>query len=241
MQLDKCLTLSPTGSPSPTSPPGPRKIIIKGTETPKLIPDASICGCIGQKGCGCDDTKRGGSPEPEPGPPAPVPLPVDTEEEDCTVDNVAIAIAIEHERVDDLLMKLKSPNGDEVPLRRPSIFGGQAAGSSKDNLIIFDDSFSGALDPQELIVDADDNIIAGTYFARGKDPNPEGLGKFNGMEAEGTWTFEVIDFKDRKVGFIYSVEMEITCEEPKPSEHPSSSPAPSESSVPTTLLRPTVS
>ena len=220
------------------------KITIKGTETPKLIPDGvNFCDqCTGSflsKGCSICDIKGGTLLEP--GPPAPVPLPVDIEE-DCTVENVAIDIAIEHERVGDLTMRLFSPDGGEVVLVDEP---GSSANLVPGNTITFDDSFSGAKDPQTLgdDVDANDDILAGTFFARRTRKNPEGLGKFNGMEAEGEWVFTATDNLQNAIGVIASVELEleITCEDPKPSEYPSSSPAPSESSKPSTLLRPTVS
>ena len=132
----------------------------------------------------------------------------------CTAANVAIAIGIDHTRVGDLAMELRSPDGDSVLLinQPPS-----DANFIPGNLITFDDSDPDALDTLVFgaNVDGSGNLLARTYFAQGNGsgvyPNPEGLGKFNGITAKGDWRFDNFDVFPGNTGTIESVELTITC------------------------------
>ena len=137
----------------------------------------------------------------------------------CTIDNVAIAFGIDHTRVGDLVMELLSPDDGDVLLAVPP--EDSDANLVAGNKITFDDSASGAKDPQTLgaNVDGSDNILGGIYFAEGSefgevDP-VNGLGLFNGTAvAEGDdWTFVVTDYVPGNAGTIQSVELTITCAE----------------------------
>jgi len=133
---------------------------------------------------------------------------------DCTIDNVAIALGINHEYVGDLRMILSSPvAGGANLVDQPS----SDANLVSTNVITFDDRVV-ARDPQTLgdDVDGSGNILAGTYNAQGDGSgfgNSEGLGRFNGtvLPEAGDWTFEIVDFFSGNTGTIESVELAITC------------------------------
>jgi hypothetical protein len=153
-----------------------------------------------------------------------VDLPVELEEGcDCTVANVAITFGIDHPNVRDLGMGLFSPDFTVGVL----LFGGSPPSDANlvpGNLITFDDSAGGALDPRNIgsNVDGSDNILTGTYYAQGDlsnsigafYPDPDGLiGLFNGkvLPAAGDWTLVVDDGFFGNSGTIQSVELTITC------------------------------
>jgi len=165
----------------------------------------------------------------------------------CTIENVAIAIGINHPNVGDLLMRLFSPDGNGVNLIfRPA----SSANLVSSNKITFNDRSVGALNPQSLGSDTDGsgNILAGTYFADGNgsgEVNGAGLiGLFNGkvlQDIEGDdWTFIVDDVQQGDSGTIESVELTITCAEENslttPSTSPSSSPTMAPSTSPSTRV-----
>ena len=156
-------------------------------------------------------------PDADPADPALVTLPVTLNPGcNCTAANVAIAIGITHPNVGDLIMTLKEPDVEFVFLvsQPPS-----DANLTASNLITFDDSASGALNPQTLGngLGTDDPIPEGTYFAQGNNTGAVdpvfGLGLFNGTAAAGDWTFEVFDLVANNTGTVESVELTITCAE----------------------------
>ena len=190
--------------------------VLKGTELPKDFPDANPTSKQSSVLAPVPQSKGTSTPkEVIAGPPAPVPIPAVTCD-NCAVQNVAIDVAIDTERISDLTMRLFSPDGKEVLLvdQPPS-----GANLSPDVPITFDDSDT-FTPPLELGLGlfSSEDIPAGTYNAEGVGlgsgtyPNPGGLVKFNGLNAKGVWTFEVYDNVPGPVGaFVESVELTITC------------------------------
>jgi len=137
----------------------------------------------------------------------------------CTVDNVAIAIGIDHTNVGDLDMGFTAPDGDGINLvSQPS----SSASLVSTNKITFDDS---TLEKDPLTLGDTDPIPADSYNAQGSNPSTPGtypdpnfgLGIFNGKVLQdlegGDWTFVVNDFLSGNTGTIESVELTITCAE----------------------------
>jgi len=157
-----------------------------------------------------------------------VTLPVELEEGcGCTIDNVAIAIGIDHPFVGILTMALLPPdfnftfpNDDDAVLL--VYYQEYDANLVSSNKITFGDTpDANTKDPQTLGagLGTDEDILAGTYYALGNitatigADYPDlvnGLGKFKGETAAGDWTFGV--FPPSPVnGTVESVELTITC------------------------------
>jgi len=159
--------------------------------------------------------------------PAIVTLPV--ERSGCSVDNVVIALGIDYHAAGRLIMNLNSPDGTGVILVASAQGDRPPGGNDSSNLvsanpITFDDS-STNINPQTLGDggNAFFDIPAGTYNAQGNGlsindvyPNPEGLSKFFGLDAEGDWTFDVVDVFSSGAVTVRSVDLTITCLENSP-------------------------
>jgi len=159
-----------------------------------------------------------------------VTLPVELEEGcGCTIDNVAIAIGIDHPFVGYLAMALLPPdfnftfsNDDDavVLVYDQEEYDANLVSSNK---ITFDDTpDANTKDPQTLGagLGTDEDILAGTYYALGNDTATigadypdlvNGLGKFKGETAAGDWTFGVFPVPFPVNGTVESVELTITC------------------------------
>lgn len=195
----------------PSEPPR-AKLIVKGTETPKLIPEASYTYKFGGRSF--------------PGAPAPVPLPVECT--DCTVKNVAIDVGIDFREAGELTMRLISPDNKEVLLVDRAEGAGFTSLSSKNLITFNDEPAEDPQDPQTLGLPFAPTAIvpSGTLYAQGSNPrgiggdypNIEGLQKLKGVEAKGKWIFEAVDNLfllkgDIVVPIVESVKLEITCNE----------------------------
>lgn len=125
-------------------------------------------------------------------------------EQEGLIASIAVSMDIKHTYVSDLVANLISPNGTSISLFRNPGENVTFQGCSRDDLILsFNDN---APQSNDLLSNSCDNT---TPTISGAFQPLQALSGFNGEDAQGTWTLEVIDEFSEDGGAIESWSLEI--------------------------------
>lgn len=140
-------------------------------------------------------------------------------EQEGLVASIAVSMNIKHTYVSDLVANLISPNGTTISLFRNPGENVTFQGCSRDDLVLsFNDD---ATQSNELLSNSCANTIP---TISGVFQPLQSLSGFNGEDAQGTWTLEIIDEFSEDGGSIDSWSLEICTSFPESASVSTSTP-----------------
>lgn len=105
------------------------------------------------------------------------------------VDDVNIGVALEHDRRNDLLIKLRSPSGQEMLLL-------SAAAQDENMSYMFDDEAAHSVEDEDEESDEEHSTDSNPYEFTARPPTS--LAVFDGEQAFGTWSLTICDRLNRR-------------------------------------------